>query len=138
MTLTKEFALRSRQRVAQARAMILKLRDTSKETFAQLKKLDKQYAADRARLGDQLGILADGVIGKLPEDATEADDQRALALEAQIADLQSAVEETSFGGFFEDLERGIREMLNDDGLKSLKATDEQIAHLEKLGAKLGI
>jgi hypothetical protein len=138
MTMTSEFVQRSRERLAVTRALLLELRKTSAETFAKIEKISRQQTADGKRLGDRLGKLAEDVPGKLPDDASDADMNLAYELKDEIEGMAGTVEEVHLGGFVEDVQRALRELLDEDALKPLKSIGEQLTQLEQLGAKLGI
>src|SRR5207244_5066123 len=125
--MTKDFATRTRARVAEARVAIERLREVGRETIRQLAKIDKQHVADRTRLYDKLGQIADDMTAKLPEEATDDDFNQAHAIQEQVNDLASEVDEVSLagnsvedlGGLFGD---SIREIY-----RSLKESEAQLA-----------
>ena len=136
--MTSDFAERSRARITETRAVIAKLRDASKEAIRLLAKIDKQHVADRSRLYDQLGELAEDMIEKLPEEASDADSERAYALQEQINDLAADVEEIGIAGStLEDLNSMLDEAIR-DAYASLKQSEADLSKMERLGAKLGI
>jgi len=120
------------------RAVIAKLRDVSKDAIRQVTKIDKQHTADRGRVYDRLGQLADDVVEKLPEEASEPDVERAHAIQAQINDLSAEVEEIALAGStIEDLGGMLGDTINEI-YAHLKEAESQLAKAERLGAKLGI
>ena len=136
--MTRDFAARTRERIAEARAALSRLRELNKETLKQLAKIDKQHVADRSRLYDRLGELADDMISKLPEEASEADSERAYVLQTQINDLAADVEEISIAGSaLEDLNSMLDEAVR-DAYASLKQSEADLSKMERLGTKLGI
>jgi hypothetical protein len=136
--ITRDFAERTRLRIAETRAIIAKLRETNREAIKQLTKIDKQHDADRTKVYDRLGQLADDVVEKLPEEATDADSERAYALQEQINDVAADVEEVSLAGStLEDLS-GLLKDAFDDLYTSLKSAETQIVKVERAGTKLGI
>lgn len=136
--MTRSFSERTRARIAEARAALAKLRETSKETIRQLAKLDKQHAADRDRLYEKLGEIANDVVDKLPEEATDSDSDRAYVIQAQVNDLAADVEEISLAAStIEDLGDMIRDAV-DEAYASLKETEARLAKVEWIAAKLGI
>lgn len=136
--MTRDFADRTRARVAEARTALTKLREVSKETIRQLDKLDKQHVTDRGRVYDRLGALADDVVDKLPEEATDGDSDRAYALQEQINDLAADVEEISFAASAtEDLGGLVGDTIN-EAYASLRETEAKLAKVERLAAKLGL
>ena len=136
--LTRDFAERTRTRFAETRAAIARFREASKEAIRQVAKIDKQHVADRGRVYDRLGQLADDVVDKLPEEASEADAERAHAIQEQINDLSSDVDEISLAGSaVEDLGGMLGDTINEIYAR-LKEAESQLAKVERLGAKLGI
>lgn len=136
--LTNDFAGRTRARIAEARAALSKLRETSKEVTKQLARIDKQHSVDRARVYDRLGQLADDVVEKLPEEAADADVDRAHVIQEQIYDVTASVEEVSLAGSaVEDLPGALGEAISEiyDGLKE---AETQVSKVERLGAKIGV
>lgn len=138
MTMTLDFAARSRARVAEIRAALTKLRELSRETRKQLAKIDKQHVADRSRVYDRIGRLAEDLVDKLPEDASDTDSDRAYALQEQINDLASDVEEISLASSaVEDVDGMLGDALR-EAYASLKESEVQLAKVERLGTTLGI
>ena len=136
--MTRDFAQRTRERIAETRAALSRLREVNKETLKQLAKIDKQHVADRSRLYDRLSELAEDMINKLPEEASEADSERAYALQEQINDLATDVEEISLAGSArEDLNSLLDEAIR-DAYTSLKQSEADLSKAERLGTKLGI
>ena len=136
--ITSEFAERTRARIAETRAVIAKLREAHKDTVRQLTKIDKQHVADRTRVYDRLGQLAEDVVDKLPEEATDADSDRAYAIQEQINDLSAEIDEVSLAGSaVEDLDGMLGDTIN-EVYAHLKEAEAQIAKAERLGVKLGI
>ena len=136
--LTRDFAERTRTRFAETRAAIARFREAIKEAIRQVAKIDKQHVADRGRVYDRLGQLADDVVDKLPEEASEADAERAHAIQEQINDLSSDVDEISLAGSaVEDLGGMLGDTINEIYAR-LKEAESQLAKVERLGAKLGI
>lgn len=132
--MTRDFAQRTRTRVAEARAVLTRLR----ETLRQLAKIDKQHAADRTRLYDKLGEIADDVVEKLPEEATEFDVDRAYTIQEEINGLASEVDEVSLAGSaIEDLNAQLGDAIKDI-YESLKVAEIQLAKVDRLGTKLGV
>ncbi len=140
--LTQDFVQRTRVRVAEARAALTKLRDVGKETVRQLTRIDKQQDAERERLYDTLGKLADGVYDALPEEpetkdpAWEREFERASALQDEVGNLASDVEEVSLHFDMEALGTLLDEVAG--FYKGLKETESQLSKVERVGAKLGI
>jgi hypothetical protein len=129
-------------RVAEARAVLTKLRDVAKETVRQLTRLDKQQTAERVRLYETLGKLADGVYDALPEEpetpdpSWERDFERASALRDEVENLAGNVDEISLHVDTEVLANVLGEIAGFyDGLKE---TEAQLSKVERVGAKLGI
>ena len=136
--MTKDFATRTRARVSEARVALTRLRDVGRETIKQLAKIDKQHLTDRGRLYDKLGQLADDVVDKLPEEAADPDLDRAFALQEQINDLASEVDEVALAGSsVEDLGALFGDAVNEI-YKSLKESEAQLAKVERIGAKIGV
>ena len=136
--MTRDFAQRTRERIAETRAALSRLREVNKKTLKQLAKIDKQHVADRSRLYDRLSELAEDMINKLPEEASEADSERAYALQEQINDLATDVEEISLAGSArEDLNSLLDEAIR-DAYTSLKQSEADLSKAERLGTKLGI
>ena len=136
--MTRDFAERTRARIAETRAVIAKLRELGKEAIRQVEKIDKQHVADRTRIYDRLGQLADDVVDKLPEEASEADTERAHAIQEQLNDLSSAVDEIALAGStVEDLSGMLSETINEI-CAHLKEAESELAKVERVGAKLGI
>ena len=136
--MTSDFAERARARVAETRAVITKLRDTSKEAIRQLAKIDKQHVADRVRVSERIGQLADDVVDKLPEDADDAAFDRAYVIQEQVNDLASDFDEVSLASStVEDLEGTLNDTIKEI-YAALKETESQIAKVERVGTKLGI
>lgn len=136
--LTDDFAGRTRVRIASARAALAKLRNASKVAIRQLAKINKQHAADLGRVYDALGQLADDVVEKLPEEAADADVDRAHAIQEQINDLAAAVEEISLaGGEVTDLASSIDTAIGEIYAR-LKEAEAQLGQVTRLGAKIGV
>ncbi len=136
--ITRDFAERTRLRITEMRAIIAKLRETNKEAIRQLTKIDKQHDADRTKVYDRLGQLAEDVTDKLPEEAADADVDRAYALQEQVNDVAADVEETSLAGsYLEDLPGQLKDAF-DEIYGSLKSAEAQITKVERAGAKLSI
>jgi methyl-accepting chemotaxis protein len=136
--LTDDFAERARSRVAEARAALARLREAIKEGTKQLAKIDKQHTSDRARVYDRLGQLADDVVEKLPEEATDADVDRAHVIQKQIHDVASSVEEVSLAGNeVEDLAGVLGDAISEIYAR-LKEAETQISEVERLGTKIGV
>ena len=133
--MTRDFARRTRERIAETRAALTRLRELSRETVKQLAKLDKQHAADRDRVYAKLGELADDVVDKLPEEAANNSD-RAYALQEQINDLAAEVEEISLAST-EDLGGMIGDTVS-EAYASLKDAEVQLSKIERLATKLGV
>ena len=136
--MTRDFTERTRARIAETRAAIAKLREASKDVIRQVTKIDKQHTADRTRVYDRLGQLADDVVDKLPEEASDADADRARAIQDQINDLAADVEEIFLAGSaVEDLGGMLGDTINEI-YTSLKEAEAQLTKVERLGATLGI
>ena len=136
--MTSDFTERARARVAETRAVITKLRDTSKEAIRQLAKIDKQHVADRVRVSERIGQLADDVVDKLPEDADETAVDRAYVIQEQVNDLASDLDEVSLASStVEDLEGTLSDTIKEI-YAALKEAESQIAKVERVGIKLGI
>ena len=136
--MTRDFSQRTRERIAETRAALSRLREVNKEMLKQLAKIDKQHVADRSRLYDQLGELAEDMIEKLPEEASDSDSERAYALQEQINDLADVVEEIAIAGStLEDLNSMLDEAVR-DAYASLKQSEADLSKMERLGTKLGI
>lgn len=136
--ITRDFAERTRARITETRAVIAKLREANKEAVRQLTKIDKQHATDRTRVYDRLGQLADDVVEKLPEEATDADSERAHAIQEQINELSSEVDEVSLtSSSVEDLGGLLSDTINEI-YAHLKETETQLVKVERGGVKLGI
>jgi hypothetical protein len=120
------------------RAAIIKLRDVGKETLRQVVKIDKQFVADRTRVYDRLGQLAEDVISELPEDVSDADYEQASKVQDQIEDLSADLEAISLtGGALEDLQTALGDAL-DEIFARLKEAEAQVTEVERLGVKLGV
>lgn len=136
--ITRDFAERTRSRITKMRAVIAKLREAHKEAVRQLTKIDKQQVADRTRVYERLGQLADDVVDKLPEEATDSDSDRAHTIQEQINDLSSDVDAVSLAGSsVEDLGGMLGDTINEI-YAHLKETETQLAKVERVGTKLGI
>lgn len=133
----RDFAERTRARITEVRAVLAALRETQKNAIKQLAKIDKQHIADRTRVYDRLGQLADDVVAKLPEEAADADSDRAYAIQEQINDLSADVDEISLAGSSTDDLNALGDMINEI-YASLKETETQLAKVERLGTKIGI
>lgn len=134
----RDFAERTRARIAETRAVVTKLREANKDAVRQLTKIDKQHVADRTRVYDRLGQLADDVVGKLPEEASDADTEHAYAIQEQINDLSSDVDEVSLAGSsIEDLGGMLGDTINEI-YAHLKEAETQLAKVERVGTKIGI
>ena len=142
VVLTQDFAKHTRARVSEARAALTKLRDVAKETLRQLVKLDKQQDAERTRLYEALGKLADGVFDALPEEpetkdpAWDREFERASALQDEVGDLASSVDEISLHIDMDALSSLLGEIAG--FFKGLKETEAQLSKVEGAGSKLGI
>lgn len=138
MTMTSDFAQRSRARIVKARRVLAALREAGKTAAKQLAHLHAQHAADLGRVYDRLGLLADDVVDKLPEEASDGDADRAHAIQEQIHDAAAAVEEVSLAGSaVEDLGGVLGDAIG-DAYALLRKAEAQISEVERLGAKLGI
>lgn len=138
MTTTADFALRTRGRIAEMRAALTHLRDLGRSTSRQLAKLAKQQSADGTRLSDRLGVLADGATSDLPDNAPDAEFDRAFARGEQIGDVAGAVEEISLaGGAVDDLSAALGDAVG-DVFAGLREAEAQVAALERAAAKLGL
>jgi methyl-accepting chemotaxis protein len=136
--LTNDFAGRTRARIAEARRTLAKLHDASKVAIKQLAKINKQHATDLGRVYDTLGQLADDVVEKLPEEAADADVDRAHAIQEQINDLAAAVEEISLaGGEVTDLASTINAAIGEIYAR-LREAEAQLGQVTRLGAKIGV
>jgi hypothetical protein len=128
----------TRARLAETRAVVAKLRELSKGVILQVEKINKQHVADRTRVYDRLGQLADDVVDKLPEEATKADADRAYVIQGQINDLASDVDEVSLAGTaLEDLSNVLAD-LTKEIYTHLKEAEVQLSKVERVGAKIGI
>lgn len=135
--LTQDFAQRTRGRLVEIRAALTKLREANRETIKLLTKLDKLHVADRTRLYERLGELAEDVVDKLPEEASDADFEHAYVIQEQINDLAAEIEEVSIAGTaVEDL--GDDDETVREAYASLKESEAQLAKMERLGAKLSL
>lgn len=138
MSITSDFAERSRARIAETRSVITKLRDASKEAVRQLAKIDKQHVADRVRVSERVGQIADDVVDKLSEEADDTAFDRAYVIQEQVNDLASDLEEVSLASSsVEDLEGLLSDTIKEI-YASLKETESQLAKVERVGTKLGI
>jgi hypothetical protein len=138
MSLMKDFAERTRSRITEIRGVLVKLRETSKDSIKQIAKIDKQHVADRGRIYDLLGKLADDLVEELPEEASDVDIEHAYALQEPINDLSADTEEISLLGMAgEDLETSVSEAIS--GIyNSLKEAERQLAKVQSLSRKLNI
>lgn len=137
MTLTRDFATRTRARVVEVRAALAKLRDLGKETGKHLERLSRQQAADQERVASRIGALADDVVDKLPEEATDADRDHAYVLQEQINDLAGGLEEISLASDAVDDLRGLADTIN-DAYGALREAEAQLKRVEQMAGKLGI
>lgn len=138
MTMTGDFAKRARGRVADVRSIVSAFRSQSSETLRQVTKIQKAFAADRERLLEQLGSLANDVVEKLPGEATSADAAQARVLQAQIEDLAASIEDLAFAeSALDDLRGAISDTLSEI-YTALKATETHVAAVERGGTKIGI
>lgn len=136
--MTSDFAERARARITETRAVITKLRDASKEAIRQLAKIDKQHVADRVRVSERIGQLADDVVDKLPEGADDAAFDRAYVIQEQVNDLASDLDEVALASStIEDLEGALSDTIKEI-YAALKEAESQIAKVERVGTKLGI
>ena len=136
--LTQDFARKTRERTVETRAALTRLRELTKETIKQLAKINRQHTAERDRLATKLSQLADDVVDKLPEEAAEDDYDRARAIQDQVNDLASDVEEISLAASaIEDFEVLAKDTV-DEAFASLRETDMQLAKIERLAAKLAL
>lgn len=136
--LIRDFVERTRARVVETRAVVVKLRELGKEAIRQVEKIDKQHNADRARVYDRLGQLAEDIVDKLPEGATIADSDRAHAIQEQINELSSDVDEVSLAGSsVEDLGAILGDAIKEI-YALLKEAEIQLAKVDRLGTKIGV
>ena len=136
--LTDAFEQRTRERVVEIRAALAKFRELAKGTVKQIGKISKQHVAERTRLYDTLGELADDVVAKLPDDVPESEYDRASKLQDQINDLAGEVEEvTLLENAIEDLAAIAKDTI-DEAYTSLREVETQIAKVGRHAAKLGI
>ena len=108
---TKEFAGRSKERAAEMRSLLTRLKASGSEIVGQLAKIEREHAADRRRTYDKLSLMAD--------------DDDALQDEA------ARVEE--IGGLLDvyDLGQGIADAI-DDAYAVLKSATSSLASLSRL------
>jgi len=136
--MTSDFAERSRARITETRLVIAKLRDASKEALRQLAKIDKQHVADRGRVSERIGQLAEDVVDRLPEEADDAAFDRAYVIQEQVNDLASDLDEVALASStIEDLEGALSDTIKEI-YAALKEAESQIAKVERVGTKLGI
>lgn len=136
--MTSDFAERSRARITETRLVITKLRDASKEALRQLAKIDKQHVADRGRVSERIGQLAEDVVHRLPEEADDAAFERAYVIQEQVNDLASDLDEVALASStIEDLEGALSDTIKEI-YAALKEAESQIAKVERVGTKLGI
>ena len=136
--ITRDFSERTRARLAETRAVVAKLRELSKGVILRVEKINKQHVAERTRVYDRLGQLADDVVDKLPEEATKADADRAYVIQGQINDLASDVDEVSLAGTaLEDLSNVLTD-LTKEIYEHLKEAEVQLSKVERVGLKIGI
>ena len=136
--MTRDFSQRTRERIAETRATLTKFRAQSGEAFKQIMKISKQQAADRTRLYEKIGALAEDIVDKLPEEATDDDAYQARSLQDQLNDLASEVDEIALS---EDATQDLKSMLDEairETYDRLKETEIQLSKMERLGAKLRI
>lgn len=136
--LTDDFVRRTRERTAETRATLARLRELTKETIKQLTKINKQHVTERDRLYTKLGQLADDVVDKLPEEAADSDYDRARVLQDQINDLAADLEEVSLSASAAEDLGGLAKDTIDEAYSSLRETEAQLIKVERLAAKLGI
>jgi hypothetical protein len=134
----KDFAERTQGRITETRAALVKLRKTSKDSIQQIAKIAKQHGVDRGRIYDRLGKLADDLVEKMPEEASDVDIERAYALQEPINELLADIEEISLLGMTgEDFETSVSEAIS--GIyNSLKEAERQLAKVQSLSRKLNI
>lgn len=138
LVITREFADRTRARVAETRAALSRLKEVSRDAIKQLDKINKQHTADRTRVYDKLVQLGDDLVEKLPDDASDEDSDRAYSLQEEVHTLASEVEEISgTASAVEDLESLLSDAVR-EAFAVLKETETQLAKVERIGAKLGV
>ena len=136
--LTDAFEQRTRERVVEIRAALAKFRELAKDTVKQIGKISKQHVAERTRLYDTLGELADDVLAKLPDNVPDSEYDRASKLQDQINDLAGEVEEISMlENAVEDLAAIVKDAI-DEAYTGLREVEVQIAKVGRHAAKLGI
>jgi hypothetical protein len=137
MTITTDFAARSRARFSATRDLLLKLREANKTIGAELTKIAKQQMSDGRRVSEVLDKLAEDMTSKLPDTASDAEYSQASTFAETIRDIAGAAEEEVSLGF-DDMIVAIREIINDDGLKRLKESFDALTRFEKMAAPLRI
>jgi gas vesicle protein len=136
--LTEAFEQKTRERVTEIRAALAKFRELAKDTVKQISKISKQHVAERTRLYDTLGELADDVLAKLPDDVPDGEYDRASKLQDQINDLAGDVEEISLlENAIDDLAAVTKDTV-DEAYASLREVEAQIAKVARQAAKIGI
>lgn len=138
MSIVKDFAGRTRSRLAEARAVLNKLRAAHKEAVKQLAKINKPHTSDVDRVSERLGQLADDISVELPEAASDTDVDRAHVIQEQIHAVANDVEEVSLAGYMvEDFAEQLNEAIN-EFYAHLKEAETQLGKVERLSTKIGV
>ena len=138
LVITRDFAERTRARVAETRAALSRLKEVSRDAIKQLDKINKQHTADRTRVYEKMVQLGDDLVEKLPDDASDEDSDRAHALQEEVHALASEVEEVGgTASAVEDLESLLVDAVR-EAFAALKEAESQLTKVERLGAKLGV
>jgi hypothetical protein len=132
--ITEDFVQRTRGRIAEVRAVLSKLSDAHKA----LSKIAKQQDSDKLRVYDRLGQIAEDVVEKFPEEAPDAELEKAYVIQEQINDLAGDLDEISLASYqIEDLVGTLGDAIKEI-YKSLKETEVQLGKADRVGAKLGV
>lgn len=133
--ITNDFTQRTRTRIAEMRVTLAKLREAHKDASRQLTRVAKQHDADKTRVQERLGKLADDVV-ELPEEVPETELDNAYEVQEQVHKLAADVEELFLVNSLEDL----GDMLDtiSELYADLKKAETQLAKVESFGTKLGV
>lgn len=136
--LIKDFAERTRARIAEAREIMTKLREARGAAIKLLVKLDKQHSSDRDRLSNTLSRFADDVYDPLPEEPSEAEFEHASKLQDRLLELAGEVDEVSLASSsIEELGQMLNDTLRETASR-LKEAEQLLVKVERLGARLKV